>query len=76
MKSWAYVLFFSIFCLNLSGCLWSQNDPRVVRSTDRAACNLLKSRIIFNGATYDNRQSQIEKAETPLDQHAYDSHCE
>lgn len=41
----------------------------------QAACNDLKSKIIFNAATSDTRRAEIERAERPLDQYTYDRSC-
>lgn len=45
------------------------NEP----TTKRAVCNKLRSDIVFNGSTSDKRESEIQSAEAPLQQHMYDN---
>lgn len=70
MKKFAYMLFCILFSLIFSGCAGWNSD------TKHAACNLLKSKLVFNGSTSDDRQAEIENAEQPLDQRTYDKNCE
>ena len=51
----------------LSSCS-SMDDPITIK---RATCRTLKSQIIFNGATSNDRQSEIEQAQAPLQQRNY-----
>lgn len=68
-----FVVFFSLIlssCFLLVSCYPTQSE------VNNAACNDLKSKIVFNGATSDTRRSEIEKAERPLDEYTYDQNCE
>lgn len=71
MKQWSYAVFCMLFILILSSCSSLHEG-----NTKRAACNLLKSKMIFSGSTSDARKAEIENAEEPLDQRTYDSNCE
>lgn len=43
----------------------------------KAVCNQLKSKLIFNGNTSNNRISNIQNAEDPMLQRQYDKyHCD
>ncbi len=55
------------FFLTLSSCA-NMN----ARTTKRVVCNKLKSDLVFNGATSDTRQAEIENADLPLVQRTYD----
>ena len=56
-------------CSLISACNIHHNDTRV------AACNKLKSQIVFSGATSDQRQAEIERSQRFLQQQAYDENC-
>lgn len=58
-------------CSLLTGCFIANGSD-----AKRAACNQLKSQIVFNAATSDTRRAEIEKAERPLDEYSYDRNCE
>lgn len=59
----------------LAGCQSWQNE-RDERDTHRAACNTLKSAIVFSGSTGNTRQAEIQNAEAPLTERNYDQNCE
>lgn len=40
-------------------------------SYKRAYCNMLKSRLIFNGSTTYSRNADIENSTTPLEERTY-----
>ena len=67
-KLFPLLMFFSIAIL--AACApFHPSDHRA------GVCNELNSQIIFNGNTSNTRQSEIENAETPLAQRAYDKRC-
>ncbi|MBA3662472.1 MAG: hypothetical protein H0W64_12135 [Gammaproteobacteria bacterium] len=70
MQSLARIIKCLILCTALSACSFNNSDQ--VR---QAACNNLKSKIIFNAATSDTRRAEIERAQRPLDQYTYDRNC-
>ncbi len=59
----------------LAGCQSWQNE-RDQQLAHRAACNTLKSRIVFSGSTGNSRQAEIQNAEAPLTERNYDQNCE
>lgn len=60
--------FLSIFFTN--GC-----SPLFTQDVQQAACRQLKSDIIFNGATFNDRQVEIERSQRPLLERSYEMHC-
>lgn len=42
----------------------------------RSVCRMLKSDIVFNGATGDTRRAEIENSEKDLQQHTYRCVCD
>ena len=70
----ALIPVFSIAIL-LAGCQSWQNE-RDQQQAHRAACNTLKSAIVFNGSTGNTRQAEIQNAEAPLTERNYDQNCE
>lgn len=57
-------------CLILSACTITPEDTRM------AACNKLKSQIVFSGATSDRRQAEIERSQRYIQQRDFDaSYC-
>jgi len=61
------IIYLSSFTLLLSACTMNQ------AARHKAVCNELKSQLIFNGATANTRQAEIENAEQPLTQSNYNS---
>lgn len=64
---------FTISCLSvsLSACSWLDSNTE----THTAACNKLKSDIVFNAATSNTRRAEIQSSEEPLIQKTYDANC-
>lgn len=63
----------SLFCLLsifLASC--SSVNPNHINSP---YCNSLNSQIVFNGATTNTRQAEIENAQQALAQRNYDNNC-
>jgi hypothetical protein len=58
----------SLACACLIACA-SWNSPS---TTKKSMCNMLKSDLVFGGATSDTRQAEIQTAEQPLEQKNYD----
>jgi len=54
----------------LSSCIFIEPDKG-----NMGTCRTLKSDIIFNGATSNDRQSTIENNEAALQQHMYEENC-
>ena len=72
-----YLFYKTIACLlcllmlPLSGCFIAKGED-----AKRAACNTLKSKIVFNAATADTRRAGIERATLPFTEYAYDKQCQ
>lgn len=64
MLRYLYLIFGLALCSCSSMCSYEMR---------RATCNELRSKIVFNGATSNTRQAEIERAEMPLDQCTYNS---
>lgn len=64
---WSFLL--GILSLNLlaSSCSMMDSSPR------GAMCRELRSQIVFNGATGNTRNSEMEKVNEPLLQRTYDN---
>lgn len=59
-----------VLCILLMGC------SSVSGTQERhAACRQLKSDIVFNGATSNERRADIQRAEKPLEEKTYDANC-
>jgi len=63
-----FILFPLVLILTLTNC--ASTTPA---ATKRAYCNMLKSNLVFNGATGITREANIENSNTPLDQRTYDA---
>ncbi len=57
--------------LILTACA-SYNTPNPIK---RAACNKLKSEMVFGGATGNTRDAEIQTSEQPLTRQTYDDNC-
>lgn len=64
-----YTLYFTLLFLSLMMSACSSID---FNNPKKAACNQLKSDLVFNGATSDTRRAEIENAQTPLETRNYD----
>lgn len=53
----------------LSGCQYLHHDTHTVY------CKQLKSNIVFNAATGNVRQAEIQRGQAPLENMNYDDHC-
>ena len=58
---------FLLLALGLCACV-PDNEPHEV-------CRTLKSQLVFNGATSNVRESEIQTAQKPLQQVSFDKHC-
>ncbi len=67
----SHLLIFLSLILLLSACA-----PFKFNNDKAAMCNELNSKIIFNGATTNVRNSEIQQAEMPLMQQSYLKDCE
>jgi hypothetical protein len=54
----------------LTGCATLNPDHK-----SSGICNTLNSDIIFNGATANDRNAELQGAERALQQHMYSKHC-
>ena len=58
-----------VCCFSMTACApFKYNDDRA------AICNQLNSKIVFNGGTSNTRNSEIQSAESSLDQRSYDNY--
>jgi len=68
-KAFLYSLLIALSTTHLIGCAsWS--------SDNKAYCRALRSNIVFNGATLNTRQQEIDRAQKPLQQSSYNNDCE
>ncbi len=58
----------TLLTCGLSACIANTNPTH-------ATCRVLKSDIVFNGATSNVRQAEMDAAEAQLQQANYDVHC-
>lgn len=70
MNSYSRFLSLILFSLILGACsTFKYSDQRA------GECNELQSKMIFNGATSNDRRAEIESAEQHLLQQSYDKRC-
>lgn len=68
-KALLYSFLLTFGAIHLTSCAsWS--------SDKKAYCRSLRSKIVFNGATLNTRQQEIDRAEKPLQQSSYNNECD
>lgn len=64
-----------VWTFSMTSLLTACNQAANQVAVHKAYCNELKSEMIFNGATSNTRNAEIQRSEAPLEKRTYDIDC-